>query len=428
MNKQQESRIKVIPIPTPDFSLGALRGRKRRDYNLLSFPLFYSVGEEPAGDGEQKRVKDRPGFLAFIFCFLMSPVFIEASETLPSYTFKQALPGYVYSFPKDHGSHNDFKTEWWYYTGHLTTEKGDEYGYQVTFFRIGSENAQVQASPSRWAAKHLYFAHFAISDISRRQFFFTEKLNRAALGKAGAEEGKYLVWNEDWMVREEENGIHHLRASQDKFAIDLILTPLKGPVIHGENGISQKAEGVGHASHYVSFTRLKTEGTLFVEHQPMKVTGISWMDHEFGSNQLQDYQVGWDWFSIQLNNQTELMFYHLRQRNGNPDPYSSGTLVFSDGTWRHLKLEEIQIEVLKFWQSPFSGGNYPIQWRVHIPGYGITLELVPAFENQELRPGKTGVIYWEGSVNVTGSYGNQKVTGKGYVEMTGYAGKFDQKI
>jgi predicted secreted hydrolase len=381
---------------------------------------------------------NKAGFISLSFCvsclsrffvlFVVQCALISTAFAA-NFQFKQALPGYEYSFPKDHGSHNDFKTEWWYYTGHLITEKGDEYGYQVTFFRSGTENEQVRASPSRWAARHLYFAHFAISDIPNKQFYFTEKMNRSALGKAGAEEGKYRVWNEDWIVQEEENGAHHLKASQDKFAVDLILTPLKGSVIHGETGVSQKAEGEGRASHYISFTRLKTEGTLFVKDRPLKVTGLSWMDHEFGSNQLQDYQTGWDWFSIQLDNHVELMLYYIRHENGNPDPYSSGTLILPDGTSKHLSLEEIQIEVPKFWKSPSTGAIYPNHWRVRIPRYGIDVELNPTFANQELHTTKsTGVIYWEGSVRITGSYGEQKVTGKGYVEMTGYAKKFDQKI
>ncbi len=376
------------------------------------------------------------GLLLSTFCLLplrlgLGPTFtfhLSPSQVLAAELFKPALPGYTYTFPKDHGAHNAFKTEWWYYTGHLTTESGDEYGYQLTFFRSGIENQQIQASPSRWAAKHLYFAHFAISDITHRRFYYTEKMNRAALGKAGAQEGTYFVWNEAWMVKE-ENGLHHLKAFEKKFGIDLYLTPVKDPVIHGEKGISQKGEGEGHASHYYSFTRLKTQGTLWVDTRPIPVTGVSWMDHEFGSNQLLDDQVGWDWFSLQLDNDTELMLYRIRHKDGELDPYSSGTLVFPDGTWKHLRLEEVGVEVLKFWKSPWSGGNYPMQWRIKVPKYGIDLELIPVFEDQELRTGKsTGVTYWEGSVNVTGSYKDQKVAGQGYVEMTGYAEKFNQKL
>ena len=169
---------------------------------------------------------------------------------------------------------------------------------------------------------------------------------------------------------------------------------------------------------------MKTEGELTINGKTEKVRGLSWMDHEFGSNQLREDQVGWDWFSLQLDNQTELMFFVIRRKDGSPDPYSSGTVVKADGTTSHLKLEDFEIKILDRWKSPKSGGNYPMGWQVKIPTEGIALEIVPELTDQELITNRsTQVTYWEGAVRINGTARKKPVTGVGYVEMTGYAGK-----
>jgi predicted secreted hydrolase len=171
---------------------------------------------------------------------------------------------------------------------------------------------------------------------------------------------------------------------------------------------------------------MKTEGDLTRGGKRERVQGFSWMDHEFGSNQLREDQVGWDWFSIQLDNETELMLYLIRRKDGSSDPYSSGTLVKADGTSKHLKLEDFQIEILERWKSVRSGGNYPMKWKVNIPSENMALEIMPEFLNQELITNRsTRVTYWEGKVRVTGTIGKKPVGGAGYVEMTGYAGKLN---
>jgi predicted secreted hydrolase len=222
---------------------------------------------------------------------------------------------------------------------------------------------------------------------------------------------------------------HILKGGDRKFGIELMLTPEKNPVIHGQNGISQKAEGEGYASHYYSIPRLKTEGKIFLQNKELPVQGISWMDHEFGSSQLREYQVGWDWFSIQLDNRVELMFYQIRHKDGKIDPYSSGTIIFPDGTYQHLPKKEFQIEVLDRWKSSKTGAVYPSKWRVKIPGRKIELTFSPTVKDQELiTKESTRVTYWEGSVNVEGKYQNNPATGMGYVEMTGYAKIFSKEI
>ena len=340
--------------------------------------------------------------------------------------FRQAVPGYTFSFPRDHFAHEDFRTEWWYYTGHLRAKSGEEYGYQVTFFRSGL--AAAQANPSRWAAKNLYLAHFAVSDIGRKGFRYFERINRAGLGTAGASETEFRVWVGDWEAKGDGTK-QQLTAKEGDFALDLTLAAEKPPVIHGENGISRKGEGRGHASHYYSLTRLANEGTLTVRGKTMPVTGLGWMDHEFGSTQLNPDQVGWDWFSLQFEDGTDLMLYIIRKADGRPDPYSAGTWVHKDGRSVRLRQSDFTIEVLDRWASPRNKGVYPIKWRLSAPSLGVNVTVTPVFPDQELDTAKsTGVIYWEGAVRADGTVFGHPVKAKGYVEMTGYAAPFRKKL
>jgi predicted secreted hydrolase len=339
-----------------------------------------------------------------------------------SFTYQLALPGRKLSFPADHYSHPDFKTEWWYYTGHLETDSGKRYGYQVTFFRFGVRDRQkeVKAAP---LFTELYMAHFALSDVASKKFLFRERINRGIGDKAGAATDRYLVWNEDWNVEGDVRN-HAIQVNDRGTQLQLQLKSSKAPVLHGKNGLSQKGEGEGRASYYYSLTRMQTDGELTINGKKEKVRGLSWMDHEFGSNQLREDQVGWDWFSIQLDNQTELMLYLMRRKDGSVDPYSSGTLVSANGSTKHLRLNDYRVEVLERWKSPTSGANYPMKWKVTVPGEEIELEITPAFSAQELITNRsTRVTYWEGAVGIKGTVKNKAIVGQGYVEMTGYAGK-----
>ena len=351
--------------------------------------------------------------------------------------FKRALPGRTFSFPQDHFSHPEFKTEWWYYSGHLQSlgKDGKSFGYQLTFFRTGLTR-ETRHQKSKWSIQNLYFAHLAITDESKKRFEYLEKISRGSLGEAGASlyntgEKTFRVWIEDWSVEGKDLVMqnHFLKAGDKIFGIELMLTPEKKPVIHGQNGISQKAEGEGYASHYYSIPRLKTEGKIFLQKEGVPVQGISWMDHEFGSTQLREYQVGWDWFSLQLDKGLELMLYQIRQKNGKIDPYSSGTIIFHDGTNQRLPKKDFQIEVLKQWKSQKSGAIYPSKWRIKIPGHQIELTLSPTVKNQELvTKESTRVTYWEGSVKINGKYQGDPIKGMGYVELTGYAEPFSKGI
>lgn len=369
----------------------------------------------------------RKPFLLFLFPLLVLTLALPGrGKGEGSFVYKLALPGRKLSFPADHYSHPDFKTEWWYYTGHLQTENGKRYGYQITFFRFGlrdRQNAQEKDHPIVFT--DFYMAHFALSDINAKKFLFRERINRGYGAKAGAGTDRYRVWNEDWKV-EGDAQKHVIRVNDRGTKLDLRLAYLKPPALHGQNGLSQKGEGDGRASYYYSLTRMRTEGEIEIAGKKEKVQGLSWMDHEFGSNQLREDQVGWDWFSIQLDNQTELMLYLIRRKDGTPDPYSSGTLIKADGNTKHLALNEFHVEALEKWKSAKSGAAYPMKWKVTIPGEEVELDIVPEFPDQELITNRsTRVTYWEGAARVSGTARGNPITGEGYVEMTGYAGKLN---
>jgi predicted secreted hydrolase len=364
-------------------------------------------------------------FLVLLAVFTFSPLLKargQTEKTASIFGYRLALPGRTLSFPADHYSHPDFKTEWWYYTGHLQTENGQRFGYQVTFFRFGVRDRQrnIKETP---LFTELYMAHFALSNISGRNFLFRERINRGLGDRAGAKTDRFFVWNEDWSVEGDGNS-HKISVNDRGTELRLELKSLKPPVLHGQNGYSQKGEGEGHASYYYSLTRMQAEGELVINGQREKVRGLSWMDHEFGSNQLGEDQLGWDWFSIQLENQSELMLYLMRRKDGSIDSYSHGTVVYADATTRHLALNDYRVDVNARWQSPKSAAEYPIKWKVVIPAEQMELEIAPYFHEQELITNRsTRVTYWEGAVQVKGTFRNKPIAGSGYVEMTGYAGK-----
>ena len=372
-----------------------------------------------------KKILHRRGFLILLLVFTLSPPVkgrAQSEKTTSTFSYQLALPGRTLSFPADHYSHPDVKTEWWYYTGHLQAESGQRFGYQVTFFRFGVRDRQSNAKETPLFTE-LYMAHFALSNISEKNFLFRERINRGIGEKAGAKTDRFFVWNEDWSVEGDRDN-HKISVNDRGTELRLELTSLKPPVLHGQNGYSQKGGGEGQASYYYSLTRMQAEGELIVGGKREKVRGLTWMDHEFGSNQLAEDQLGWDWFSIQLENRSDIMLYLMRRKDGSVDPYSHGTVVYADGTTRHLTLKDYRIEVLARWPSPTSAAEYPIKWKVIIPGEHIELEIAPHFAEQELITNRsTRVTYWEGAVQVKGTLRNKPIAGSGYVEMTGYAGK-----
>lgn len=357
-------------------------------------------------------------FWAIILLVVLYSNSLNAAPTENLSGFIKALPGYQYNFPRDHFSHENFKVEWWYYTGNLKNKDGREFGFQLTFFRVALDRFSDTSKSSRWRLRDIYFSHMTVSDIENEKFYFFERLNREGLGNAGAKPDQFLVWNEDWVL--ENNGdIHNLTAIQRGFGLKLNLKPQKKLVFHGENGVSQK--GMGNASHYFSYTRMNTSGNVYLNGEEFEVNGTSWMDREFSSSQLNESQVGWDWFSIKLDNQTELMIYRIRLQNGETEPYSSGTVVFKNGTYTHLNLSDFDIRSNTKWRSEKTGAVYPSSWTIAVPEYGIDLRVKSDFPNQELYNLRSiAGAYWEGSVSVRGKYKGKVISGKGYVELVGY--------
>jgi predicted secreted hydrolase len=325
-----------------------------------------------------------------------------------------------FAFPRDHASHPEFRTEWWYYTGHLEAE-GRAFGYQLTFFRVGLDRARA-SSPSAWAPHTLFFAHAALTDERGRRFLTDTRLDRPALGLAGADTATYRVWVDDWSAALARDGLTHvLRARIGDATLALDATPLGPPVLHGRDGVSVKSAD-GGASHYYSLTRLRTRGRLTLGGDTLRVSGSSWMDHEFMSTSLSPGQVGWDWFAIGLDDGRDLMLYRLRRADGSDEPASSGTLVARDGGTRHLPRAAWSVSAARVWTSPRSGGRYPAEWTVRVPGEGLELRLTPVLDDQEVDDTGTGIAYWEGAVRVEGTARGRVVRGRGYVELTGYAG------
>lgn len=337
--------------------------------------------------------------------------------------FALAVPPYAFAFPRDHASHPGFRTEWWYYTGHIAAG-ARRFGYELTFFRVGLPHLRA-GSTSAWAARDLVFEHVALTDETGSRFRCADEARRPALGIAGADSTRYDVWLDDDHARLAHDGrTHLLRGQGQDFGFTLALVPGKPPAVHGEDGVSQKTAGAGNASHYYSLTRMATRGTLRVAGDSLAVDGVSWMDHEFGSSRMADTHAGWDWFSVQLDDGRELMLYRLRRRDGGIEPLSSGTLVERDGRTRHLALADFAIDSTGAWTSPRTHARYPSGWRLRVPSADIALVLEPTVRDQELVAAQMGgVAYWEGSVRVLGTAGGRPVTGEGYVELTGYGGR-----
>ena len=340
--------------------------------------------------------------------------------------FDQASGPREFHFPADHGDHPGFQTEWWYYTGNLVSEKGRPFGYQLTFFRVQLKPEPVEAG-SRWRTNQLYFAHFTVSDIETGEFLTAEKTGRGAMGIGGVSSDAKTVriFLHRWESVIQERS-HRLRGHGDGFSIALDLTSQKPPVLHGSRGLSRKGAGPGQASYYYTLTRMKSAGVVTLKDERFEVSGSSWMDHEFSSNVLSKEQVGWDWMGLQLSGNRELMLYALRREDGSIDPFSSGTLINPDGSAVHLPKEAFVMKPKGFWKSEKTGARYPSGWQVEVFPHAISLDVTPNLKNQELvTTQSTQVTYWEGSVAVTGSVEGEAVTGRGYVELTGYSGAFE---
>jgi predicted secreted hydrolase len=276
-----------------------------------------------------------------------------------------------------------------------------------------------KAGESKWRGNQVFPVHLALTDEAGQRFVYDERFAREALGMGGASERGLDVHVDSWWLK--GSSPFRMHAASRAVGLDLVQVAEKGPAVHGRDGVSLKAACASCASHYYSMTRLRTNGTLAYRGERLRVDGVSWMDHEFGSDELQPDMAGWDWFSIQLDDRREIMDYRLRKKDGALVPESSGSLVDPRGGVRHLVRDDVVVDVTGAWKSPRTGGTYPSGWRVRVAAAGLDLTLVPTVKDQELADTVGGISYWEGSVNVSDTATGKRL-GAGYVELTGYAG------
>ncbi|MBC8145379.1 MAG: carotenoid 1,2-hydratase [bacterium] len=351
---------------------------------------------------------------------LLAILFVVIACSQQSDTFSFATVERGVSLPADHAAHPDFQTEWWYYTGHLRAADGRRFGFQLTWFRNALTTEQL--AESKFKAKTVYFAHFTVTDKDGKTFRFAERISRGGnYDNAGADSRVLRTWIGDWVL-EGLGSMFYMSARGDSMGLSLVGTPRKPAVLHGTNGYSQKGDQPTNASMYYSLPRIAVAGVLTLDSVPIDVEGEAWMDHEFGTSHLDSGQVGWDWFSLQLANNEEIMVYGLRDRTGAYHPRASGAYILSNGTRVPLAMKDYRIEVLEQWKSPKSAATYPAKWRITIPSQSFEAVVTPYIPDQELRTDNTvRVTYWEGAVSVAAKRNGAAVQGEGYVELTGYA-------
>ena len=339
---------------------------------------------------------------------------LEGMGGTPDPGFARAKAPRTFEFPRDHGPHPEFATEWWYFTGNLRSMRGERFGYQLTLFRIGLEPGAA-AEGSTWRAHQLYMGHLAISDIERQQHLSAERFSRAAAGLAGAQANPLRIWLGPWSINgsSEQTFPLTLSASSNDFSIDLRLRAGHKPlVLQGDRGLSQKSAAAGNASYYYSYTRLPTSGKIRLQDRVIEVEGNSWFDREWSSSALASDQAGWDWFSLQLENGQDLMFYQMRGKDGQPQEFSQGVLIDQQGRVQKLSLSNTRLTAVDSWTSP-EGTQYPIGWQMQIPQHAININIEAAIADQEM---SHTVRYWEGAITVSGSH-----DGVGYLELSGYS-------
>ncbi|MCC6346000.1 MAG: carotenoid 1,2-hydratase, partial [Nitrospirales bacterium] len=303
--------------------------------------------------------------IALFLLFLLLPWPAHAAGEYRDITLGQRvkLPGSLFHT-------GAYRVQWWYFTGHLYDKGGREFGYELTFFAFG---VQKRAYASEFGMNSLYLSHFAITDVTGKRYYFADKADRGAFGFAGALDNRLKVWVGKNFLEGTARKMH-LSAAGGDMALDLTLVPRKNAVLHGRGGYSRKSEESPLiASLYFSFTRMSTEGRLRIGTADFTVKGASWFDREISSRGLGKNNAGWDWFALQLDDSREIMLYLIRNRDGSLDRCSSGTIVYRDGRYRHLPLEEFSITTLSRYTSKKTGAQYPAQWRVSVPSESLLL-------------------------------------------------------
>jgi predicted secreted hydrolase len=347
---------------------------------------------------------------------------VETLSGADTVGYERAVEPRPFDFPADHGPHPGFRTEWWYVTGNLGSADGRDFGFQLTIFR-NALTPTAPESPSDWATNQAYMGHFTVTDVAAGRFRAYERFARGAAGLAGAEAGPLRVWLEDWVIEATTPSTFPLRleAHEGDVRLRLRLDEGKPTVPQGDRGLSQKGREPGNASYYYSQTRMPADGTLVLGADTVAVSGLAWLDREWSTSALAEGQVGWDWFALQLEDGWDLMIYQLRRADGSADPLSDGVLIDPSGL--RIPLEwgrDVTMQAMGAWTSPIDGAVYPSGWRIAVPERGWDLTVTPRIPDQEL---DVSFRYWEGAVAVSGTgEGGAPVEGRGYVELTGYAG------
>lgn len=330
--------------------------------------------------------------------------------------FREVTPDQSLNFPSAFYFRPDYRLQWWYFTGHLFDRDGHEFGYELTFFIAGVQRRDFKSS---FGVRDIYVSHFAITDVSGKKYFYSDRSDSGAFGFAGADPRRLRVWVRRNRMEGTPEKIR-LHASGEGRELDLVLSPVKPLVLHGEKGYSRKAEDSPRsASWYFSYTHMATEGTLKTGDAVRHVSGKSWFDREISSGRMGQGQKGWDWFGIQLDDGREIMLYTMRKTDGTIDRYSSGTLVSRDGSSRHLSSGDFSITVLRHYSSGQTGARYPALWEIRVPSEGLSLRVSPLVGEQEfVATHTTGNHYWEGACEVANADGS--AAGRAYAELTGY--------
>jgi len=328
--------------------------------------------------------------------------------------FARATAVRPFQFPADHGPHPTYRNEWWYITGNLQSADARAFGFQVTLFRIALQPEPV-ASDSAWRSNQLWMAHAALTDLAAGQHLAYERFARQAIGLAGAQLAPLSVWLEDWRLQlDEHTDVWRLQLPAPGFDLTLEFAPASPVVLQGDRGLSQKSSEPGNASYYYSIPRLRASGQLRLNGERLAVQGLAWLDREWSTSALGADQAGWDWFSLQLADGRNLMYYQLRRRDGSTDPHSSGSLSDARGLQRRLAPTDVSLTPLAQWNA--GERQYPIEWRLHLQGEPHPWRVRALLEDQEMR---LSVRYWEGTVEVIDEV-TREALGRGYLEMAGY--------
>ena len=325
--------------------------------------------------------------------------------------FAPVVPGYRIQFPRDEGSHPDFRIEWWYITGWLN-EPARPLGFQITFFR--ARPSLKHDNPSAFNPRQIMVAHAALSDPAHGRLLHAQRAAREGFALAGADSGRTRVWIDDWRLHQ-EGRIYRAWIPTHEFSIDLVLDAVQPPLLQGDNGFSRKGPAPESASYYYSLPQLKVEGDVTRGGKKLRVAGSAWLDHEWSSQYLEKGATGWDWIGINLSDGAALMAFRMRDRHGGPY-WAGGALRRADGSRRVFSPTDIRFTPRREWRSARTGTSYPVSWVVRAGDLELAIE--PLFDDQEHDTrASSGTIYWEGAVRALRA---GKPVGLGYLELTGY--------